>query len=161
MALTANQETLWNDIVNIYNNVNEARKKAKLNAVSIPSHATAQVPIKSAHITDLGNALAAVNGTVYDTSTGATFNVAIPTVDELIQITPFTSINSSATSIRNTCVHNSAFRSSHRSGHNSSHYSTNFGHFSHRSSFNSGHRSSFNGSHDGFGWYSFTANQAN
>ena len=160
MALTADQETLWSDIVAIYNNVNAARQKASLNTVSVPTHATAQVPIKSAHVTDLGNALAALNGKVYDTSTGATYSVTIPSVSDLVQINPFTTINSTATSIRNICVHDSGFRSSHRSGFRSHNSGFNSGFRSGHRSHNSSHRGSHR-SHDGFGWYSFSANQAN
>lgn len=164
MALSSNQETLWNDIVEIYNNINTARQKFSLNAVSIPSHAAYEVPIKSAHVTDLGTALTALNGTVYDSGSGASFNITIPTVSELVEYTPFATLNTEATNVTNTCIHRSSFRS-HDSSFRSSHRSS---FRSHNSSFNSSHRSSFDSSfrssfrsHDSFGWYSFTANQAN
>lgn len=155
MALTSNQETLWNDIVSIYNNINSARAKFGVTKVSIPSHTAYQVPIKSAHVTDLKNALEDLRTDSY-VGSNANTGITIPSVDELVTLTPFTTINSKATNIvNNVCRHDSSFRSSFRASFDGFSFDS-----SHRSSFDSSHRSSFNGSHDSFGWYSFSANQA-
>lgn len=105
MGLERKNRLNWNDIQNIYNNLNQAREKFQLTTIEVPNE-TKRRPIPD-NVSDLKNEVDDMLSNDYISRANiTTSSIIIPTTKTLIYPTPFNAISEAIDQMLNVCPHN-------------------------------------------------------
>lgn len=154
MAFNKDQKVSWEDLKQLYINLNTARAKFSFSSNLAPADQTNN-PTHAQELGTINSLINEMKSNKYLTSVALT-NVAVPTVASLLQVKPVNDLSTNISTIQNTCAFDASFFAANNgfnSSYNGSGFDSSFnssGFFGSCNSFDSSFNSSCNSFDSGF-----------